>query len=775
MTTDFYTLEEAANRLGLSPEELNLQAQQGLIQALADGGTWRFPKREIDEMAAGQGAIPLAPDEPAPRTTAPPAPAPNFDDDLIPFDAGTDLGEKPASAVQAPAADDDEDLMPIDDLLDNPPPAAGSGLSGINLGTDIAPTSTGSQPKSPSKISSLKLKGDGSDVRLKVNTDASEFELTIDSSPALEEQVAAEGPSAGARATGGPMIPEYDPGLDLGTEPAPGPAVGLEDPGLAPAPMDLDGGLQPTAVPMDLDAGLEPAPAPLDLDAGLEPAPAPVDLDGGLQPTPAPVDLDGGLEPAPAFDADPGLQADPQAPRISTLDVEPDPALSQSLDLGTDTPADLGPAPDLAPAGDNAGFDNEVSVDFDSSTLDDSMLSIDEMPAPDSDVRLEPAGTSQVPLDGGAPPHEPIATEEIDLDAELQQADQASMERRGKTKPVGGGPAIPPRGTMLPTASPFELSQDDLEYSTSGSSSGDRPMGSEFELTLAPEDQSSPLNLGEDEDVDLGGLPPKDGMSSSARAELSGINLHNPADSGINLDEGGSDSVDFELTVDDDMAGPKTIKGKLPDSDSEFELSLEDESSGSLGELGLSSDSGEQKDIFETDLEIPSVGGEESHSEAVALDGTDTDLESSDFDLAVSDTDLESHAAAGAMDESGSQVVILPEEESQDGPRKSKVSGGSLESVDELLMDDEGLEVEEEPEEDDDELTTAAATIPAAQAEWGLFPVLLLVPCVLVMFVAGLMSYELLHGMWGYHAASKPSGLVVRGIAGLFADDLPKE
>ena len=44
-----------------------------------------------------------------------------------------------------------------------------------------------------------------------------------------------------------------------------------------------------------------------------------------------------------------------------------------------------------------------------------------------------------------------------------------------------------------------------------------------------------------------------------------------------------------------------------------------------------------------------------------------------------------------------------------------------------------------------------------------------------MMGIGGMMGGYGGGGMWGYHAASKPSGLVVRGIAGLFTDDLPKE
>jgi len=229
-----------------------------------------------------------------------------------------------------------------------------------------------------------------------------------------------------------------------------------------------------------------------------------------------------------------------------------------------------------------SGGDSDVRLDFDGSTVDDSMIGGGVKP--DSDVRLDPMSMTKSP--SGAGSLDVGNTEEIDLDAELHQADMASQQRlkpltsqQSKTKAVLSKTQAPAdKGTMLPTSSPFELSEDDLELSGSSSGAGDvlKPAGSEFELTLAPEDEPNPLALGDDEDVDLGDLKPTDQLSSAARAELSGINLHDPADSGISLEKGGgsSDSVDFELTVDDDSTGPKTIKGKIPDSDSEFELTL---------------------------------------------------------------------------------------------------------------------------------------------------------------------------------------------------------
>ena len=64
---------------------------------------------------------------------------------------------------------------------------------------------------------------------------------------------------------------------------------------------------------------------------------------------------------------------------------------------------------------------------------------------------------------------------------------------------------------------------------------------------------------------------------------------------------------------------------------------------------------GEDKDIFETDFEVPALE-DESGSQVAALDESDTDLESSDFDLALGEEDM------AAEEGSGSQVVALDEE-----------------------------------------------------------------------------------------------------------------
>ena len=81
-------------------------------------------------------------------------------------------------------------------------------------------------------------------------------------------------------------------------------------------------------------------------------------------------------------------------------------------------------------------------------------------------------------------------------------------------------------------------------------------------------------------------------------------------------------------------------------------------------------DEGAKGDIFETDFELPAVQDDaDSGSEVVAIESSDTDLENSDFDLALDESD------APAADESESQVVLLDDESGGTGRRTAATAG----------------------------------------------------------------------------------------------------
>lgn len=339
-------------------------------------------------------------------------------------------------------------------------------------------------------------------------------------------------------------------------------------------------------------------------------------------------------------------------------------------------------------------------------------------PGSDSDVRLDLAGSDVRPTSRGST--------EVDLDAA-----KASK---------------PPSSKKIKPASQIKKDSD---------------ASSDFDLSLTSDSSDEfELQLSDDSDeVNIGSMPKgKKGKPSGD----SGINLQSPADSGISLEK----SSDFELALEGESglvpktgplsvpksgpkSGPKTPKpSALGADDSEFELTLDDQS-----DATTAFPEGEQKDIFETDFELPALD-DESGSEAVALEDSDTDLESSDFDLAIDEGD------AAAEEESGSQVVALEEDEG--APRGGRRGDEDLDEVEEF--------------DEADGPVVARATAPAAKAEWGVLPALVLIPCVLIMGLVGLMSWELVRGMWGYQQPGRANGPIVRFFAETFGDGkLPAE
>jgi hypothetical protein len=403
----------------------------------------------------------------------------------------------------------------------------------------------------------------------------------------------------------------------------------------------------------------------------------------------------------------------------------------------------------------------------------------------DSDIRLQSTAKRDDSSDSS------VLTDEIDLDAELRKA---AEKKAKKTQ------APPAAGKQLPAGSPFELSDSNVNLEAAK----EKDSSDDFVLTPGSPSSSSEIELSSSE---LRKLTPEEEVSfgaGQAKAGDSGINLHDPADSGVSLEKKGdsSDEGEFELSLDSgsspaihkDKKAKKaeesssefelSLEGqakKEPDSDSEFELSLDVEGSptdsGSDSEFELTlDDSGglapideeQKKDIFETDFEVPALD-EESGQRAPQADA-DTDLESSEFDIALDEGDAEREDA-----ESGSQVVALDDEaEADEGaetvarPRR----GGAAIAEDEAEVD-ELLGGEAEPE-GSDEMVGAGAAVAAEPEPWGPVPAIGLGLTVVVMILVTFISYEQLQSMWGYRTGSGVANSITRAIGGLFSD-LPKE
>jgi excisionase family DNA binding protein len=529
-----------------------------------------------------------------------------------------------------------------------------------------------------------------------------------------------------------------------------------------------------------------------------------------------------------ARDRDFHLDADEPAPPKSKAPEQPPSASRRKSQLpSAASESQVSKPPDLT-------FDSDVKLEDGSAGSSAAPIGQQGAKAPsDSDIRLE--DNPLAAMDSGKKRSEGLITEEIDLDAEA-----ANIEAARKKSKMDSAAAKPPAAPPLPTSSPFELSEHDLdmglEPEVAAGAKKKNDSSGDFELT-APED-GSPLELGSDE---LPKLPGSSGEHEVAIDELtgtsaSGINIQEPADGGISL-EGSEDEVEFDLSLDagasesaksaPPAASSSEFELSLPDeedltekastsssefelnvddeedqdkqaseSDSEFELTLDEEASSEMElegaesgsdsefELTLDEEGGltalddsrsatgveEGKDIFETDFDVPALD-EESGSEAVASEAP-ADLEDSEFEL-----DLE----AGPEEETGSEDFAAEEEEEEVAPapkRKSKLTRARAGDEE----DEEGLDIslDTEDEEEEEEAApepAAGAAAPAPPAEWGPLPALVLLPSVIVLIIVGLMGFELVQGMWGFHKPSPVSKLVIDPIARLFVDekDLPKE
>jgi hypothetical protein len=459
---------------------------------------------------------------------------------------------------------------------------------------------------------------------------------------------------------------------------------------------------------------------------------------------------------------------------------------------------------------------DDAPLDFDSSEGDVFSLADEPKPAPPkSSGKLTPgkapkstpkmsdssAGSSDsdVRLDGdkprkGKPDEGTVPTEEIALDF----SGPGSAVIKGGSSAKLSAPKSPP-------------SSGKLAASDSGKGKAP-PDSSEFELSLDADSDDFEMQMSaEGDEVDLGSMPKEKSGASSGRGGKSGINLHDPADSGIVLekkdeeakkdgskDGSSSDSEpDFELSLDS-SAAPSNTKlgapksGKLvldADSDSEFELTLDDSGGSSIEHAALESaeseESADKGDIFETDFEIPPMP-DESGSEAVALE-SDTDLEKSDFV-----TDESSDVVTDEPSES--EVVLLGDEDEAPAGRSSaklkgkgkKAASTSEADVDvEVATDDEedasaskvlkgvkGKRRGEEDEDEDEAVAPGATIVERPTKPWGVLPALFLAPTLLVVLVGVLMGYEMLNTMWGYQQPRKPAAPIIRGIASNFDMEL---
>ena len=284
-------------------------------------------------------------------------------------------------------------------------------------------------------------------------------------------------------------------------------------------------------------------------------------------------------------------------------------------------------------------------------------------------------------------------------------------------------------------------------------------------------------------------LKPED--DSSSEFELS-IDADSSSEVSVDGSDKDNSSSEFELSVEDpDAESSSEFELSLDASDESSELVADDSNSDSEFELTLDDDGGlaagdeDGKDIFEdTSFDVPALD-DDSGSEAVAVDDADTDLEGSDFEISLDED-------SSTDDSAGSEVVNLDEDEDADEgaatiarakkPAKKGKKGVRVDDESQIDLDiadsapkaKKGKKaVDDEDADSEDELDRPAA-VAAVASDWGVFPAVLLFPTVLVLFVVGLMGFELVRGMWGYHRPSPVGRPLIDAIARQVDDTLPK-
>jgi hypothetical protein len=374
---------------------------------------------------------------------------------------------------------------------------------------------------------------------------------------------------------------------------------------------------------------------------------------------------------------------------------------------------------------------------------EDSAVSLGQQVPPagtDSDIRLTPDHPRRSDSIAG---HSGHSTEDINLDEELRRADEMSRSKQPRSK---AKPKSSPRPVESPSDEAFELD----EPGAPGAGESDRTA-------------EMRVDSGEDAEVPLGELEaPKDLAGST---NVAGINLHAPADSGVNLErrEESSDSLEFELSLEPEATPRPLQEASDIDSSGEFELTLDDESGVQApqtedNEATANLPAEGEQDIFETDFDLPAVESQSGSGSGLS-ESVDTDLESSDFDLSVGE-------------DSGSQVVALEGEEADEGSATVAYKGSqepdsgdeSASESGELLSDDELDQYEEV--EGQGRLRRAPVMVAAPQANWGLMPALVMIPCVTIMFLLACMGFELMNNMAGYNASSRPTATLAKHVAG---------
>ena len=277
---------------------------------------------------------------------------------------------------------------------------------------------------------------------------------------------------------------------------------------------------------------------------------------------------------------------------------------------------------------------------------------------------------------------------------------------------------------ILPKDSPFEISEPSINLD-----GGDEFQISENEIDFIPTVED--MNIGVEPNLLL------DDSNGSDQGLSSSIELQS---------ESGGDSSEFELSVEESGSDLLSLDGSMSGEGVGTQV-VDDSSSDSEFELNLDEDSGVVSDV-----------------EAAADGGLD-----SSFELEPSDSDSGSQVVevddGNDADPLGATAEFNELEVVEDGSSSQVVAIDEVEEVEEVVE-----EVSEVTEEFEEEVEEGRTLVYAGDAPWGALPTIFLIPGVLILFVVGLMSLELMRGMYGFNKGTGFTSIIIKPIAEMFTD-----
>ncbi|GBD37177.1 hypothetical protein HRbin36_02307 [bacterium HR36] len=467
MPEEFYTLEQAAARLGVTPEQLRQMAQRNEVRVFVDRGTWRFRASEIEEMRRRLGKESSSELQAAgPRTPKPGSGA----------SEGGPRSPKPGAAPPA-----DGPRTPKPGQSPQPPSSDASGGRETMLATpDVFPFEIGGEPGGVVDLASLFAQGPrapGTDSDVRLVAEGSDINLVV-LPPEAEKPPSSPSSEKGK--------PESQVRIDPAQPVAEGPRPRLSALQVGPMESDSDVRLVDVETPQIVSS---PGPGRRDSQIRLEP-----DHRSGVKP-------------------DSGVQAEPRSPEGSDSTLQLEVNLDEEIQRAEERKRAVSDSSEERAAAEMLGAEGE-STDFEGQGSEFELKLPDEeteevataagesdtfrLKEEDEDVAKGPAADSSsnrsLALDAG----EGSATEELSFELSLDEEATEVTPRPESAKRTAD------------SSSEFELSvqeegDSDVDTELLGAAGGQAERSVQESDTELEETSDFDLQLVEEEETPAGG------------------------------------------------------------------------------------------------------------------------------------------------------------------------------------------------------------------------------------------------------------------------------